>query len=81
MAANRSLLATLLQTNILGQNDAAIAATEDEYGQMWAQDVAAMFSYAAASFCPRMLVCNSVASRLRFAATTAGGTVAATADS
>ncbi len=35
----------------------------------------------AASFCPRMLVCNSVASRLRFAATTAGGTVAATADS
>ncbi|AZP80793.1 PPE family protein [Mycobacterium avium subsp. paratuberculosis] len=49
VAANRSLLATLLQTNILGQNDAAIAATEDEYGQMWAQDVAAMFSYAAAS--------------------------------
>ncbi|OBI96512.1 PPE family protein [Mycobacterium sp. 1465703.0] len=49
VAANRSLLATLLQTNILGQNDAAIAATEDEYGQMWAQDVAAMFGYAAAS--------------------------------
>lgn len=49
VAANRSLLAALLQTNILGQNDAAIAATEDEYGQMWAQDVAAMFSYAAAS--------------------------------
>ncbi|OBH47702.1 PPE family protein [Mycobacterium mantenii] len=49
VAANRSQLAALLQTNILGQNGAAIAATEAEYGQMWAQDVAAMFSYAGAS--------------------------------
>jgi PPE-repeat protein len=49
VAANRSQLAALLETNILGQNDATIAVTEDEYGQMWAQDVAAMFSYASAS--------------------------------
>lgn len=49
VAANRIQLAELLETNLLGQNDAAIAATEDEYGQMWAQDVAAMFSYASAS--------------------------------
>jgi PPE-repeat protein len=49
VAANRSLLAALLQTNVLGQNGAAIAATEAEYGQMWAQDVAAMFGYASAS--------------------------------
>lgn len=49
VAANRSRLAALLQTDILGQNGAAIAATEAEYGQMWAQDVGAMFSYAAAS--------------------------------
>ncbi len=49
VAANRSQLAALLETNVLGQNDEAIAATEDEYGQMWAQDVAAMFSYASAS--------------------------------
>jgi PPE-repeat protein len=49
VAANRAQLAALLQTNILGQNDSAIAETEDEYGQMWAQDVAAMFSYASAS--------------------------------
>ncbi|OBI09469.1 PPE family protein [Mycobacterium scrofulaceum] len=49
VAANRIELAELLQTNLLGQNDAAIAATEDEYAQMWAQDVAAMFSYASAS--------------------------------
>jgi PPE-repeat protein len=49
VAANRIQLTELLETNLLGQNDAAIAATEDEYGQMWAQDVAAMFSYASAS--------------------------------
>jgi PPE-repeat protein len=49
VAANRSQLAALLETNILGRNDEAIAAAEDEYGQMWAQDVAAMFSYASAS--------------------------------
>ena len=49
VAANRSQLAALLETNILGQNDEVIAATEDEYAQMWAQDVAAMFSYASAS--------------------------------
>ncbi|ORA82409.1 PPE family protein [Mycobacterium malmoense] len=49
VAANRSQLASLQATNILGQNGAAIAATEAEYGQMWAQDVAAMFSYASSS--------------------------------
>ncbi|WP_118914891.1 PPE family protein [Mycobacterium shigaense] len=49
VAANRSQLAALLQTNILGQNGAAIAVTEAEYGQLWAQDVAAMFAYASAS--------------------------------
>lgn len=49
VAANRSQLATLQATNIFGQNGAAIAATEAEYGQMWSQDVAAMFSYAGAS--------------------------------
>lgn len=37
VAANRSQLAALLETNILGQNDEVIAATEDEYAQMWAQ--------------------------------------------
>jgi PPE-repeat protein len=49
VAANRIQLATLLQTNILGQNNAAIAATEAEYGQFWAQDVAALFGYAGSS--------------------------------
>lgn len=46
---NRALLAALVATNLLGQNTAAIAATEAQYAQMWAQDAAAMFGYAAAS--------------------------------
>lgn len=45
VAANRTLLMTLIATNILGQNTAAIAATEAEYTEMWAQDVAAMTGY------------------------------------
>jgi len=35
-----------LQGNILGQNNAAIAAAEAEYAQFWAQDVAAVTGYA-----------------------------------
>jgi hypothetical protein len=33
----------------LGQNTAAIAATEAQYGEMWAQDAAAMYGYAGSS--------------------------------
>lgn len=49
VVANRIQLASLLAGNIFGQNSAAIAATEAQYSQMWAQDVAAMFGYANAS--------------------------------
>jgi PPE-repeat protein len=49
VAANRSLAATLIATNVLGQNTAAIAATETEYAEMWAQDAAAMYGYAGSS--------------------------------
>ncbi|OBH87387.1 PPE family protein [Mycobacterium sp. E2989] len=49
IAANRALLASLIATNVLGQNTAAIAATEADYAEMWAQDAAAMYTYAAAS--------------------------------
>ncbi|OBI11188.1 hypothetical protein A5714_16830 [Mycobacterium sp. E2462] len=49
IATNRALLATLIATNILGQNTPAIAATEADYMEMWAQDAAAMYGYAAAS--------------------------------
>lgn len=49
VAANRALLAKLIATNILGQNTAAIAATEAQYSDYWAQDSAAMSGYAASS--------------------------------
>jgi len=49
VAANRSLLALLVATNVLGQNTPAIAATEAHYGEMWAQDAAAMYGYASTS--------------------------------
>ncbi len=45
VAANRVQLMTLIATNILGQNTPAIAMTEFEYMEMWAQDVAAMVGY------------------------------------
>lgn len=46
IAANRSQLASLVATNLVGQNTPAIAATEAQYADMWAQDAAAMYSYA-----------------------------------
>ena len=49
IATNRALLMTLIATNILGQNTPAIAATEAQYAEMWAQDAAAMYSYAGSS--------------------------------
>jgi PPE-repeat protein len=49
IVANRSLLAMLVGTNILGQNTPAIAATEAQYAEMWAQDAGAMYAYAGAS--------------------------------
>ncbi|WP_286670882.1 PPE family protein [Mycobacterium paraterrae] len=49
IAANRAQLMTLIATNLLGQNTAAIAATEAQYAEMWAQDVTAMSNYAASS--------------------------------
>ena len=49
IAANRAQLAMLVATNIFGQNTPAIAATEAQYAEMWAQDAAAMNGYATAS--------------------------------
>ena len=43
--ANRIRLLTLIATNFFGQNTPAIAMTELEYMEMWAQDVAAMVGY------------------------------------
>lgn len=47
--ANRVLLTTLIATNFFGQNSAAIAATETQYAEMWAQDATAMYAYEASS--------------------------------
>jgi PPE-repeat protein len=49
IASNRAQLAMLVATNVIGQNTPAIAATEALYGEMWAQDAAAMYGYAASS--------------------------------
>ncbi len=49
IAANRAALASLVATNVLGQNTPAIAATEALYAEMWAQDAAAMYGYAGSS--------------------------------
>jgi PPE-repeat protein len=45
VAANRNGLVQLVISNLFGQNAPAIAATEANYEQMWAQDVSAMVGY------------------------------------
>lgn len=49
VTANRAEAAALVATNVLGQNTGSIAALEAQYEQMWAQDAAAMYNYAASS--------------------------------
>jgi len=49
VAVNRAQLTTLVAQNVLGQNAPAIATTEAQYGDMWAQDAAAMYGYANSS--------------------------------
>lgn len=49
IAANRAQLMVLIATNFFGQNFPAIAATEAQYAEMWAQDAVAMYGYAGAS--------------------------------
>ncbi len=49
IAANRAQLTSLVATDIFGQNTPEIAATEAQYADMWAQDAAAMYGYAAQS--------------------------------
>ncbi|WP_297595185.1 PPE family protein [Mycobacterium sp.] len=55
IAANRTLLATLVATNFLGVNSAAIAATEAQYAEMWVQDATMMATYQAASMAAGVL--------------------------
>src|ERR1700678_600727 len=59
VAANRSLLAALVATNIVGQNTPAIAATEAQYAEMWAHEAGAMYGDAGASAASTKLTrCN-----------------------
>lgn len=53
---NRALLASLVATNIFGQNTEAIAAAEAHYAEMWARDAAAMYGYAEASAAATVLM-------------------------
>jgi PPE-repeat protein len=49
IAENRAELVQLVTSNVLGQNSAAIAATEAIYAQMWAVDASAMNQYQVSS--------------------------------
>ncbi len=79
ITANRAQLAQLVATNVIGQNNAAIAATEIAYAEMWAQDAEAMDAYAAASAAASKLTpyteppqtTNTAAAAAQSAATTA----------
>jgi PPE-repeat protein len=85
VAANRAQLMALIATNILGQNTPAIMATEAHYTEMWAQDAAAMYGYAASSaaastlapFTPPKSTTNptGLTSQTAAVAQTAGGSV------
>ena len=78
IATNRTQLAHLVATNLLGRNTAAIAATEAQYSQMWAQDAAAMYGYAGSSatatrltsFSPAQPITNPTATSDQSAAVT-----------
>jgi PPE-repeat protein len=86
IAANRSLLAALIATNFLGQNTPAIAATEAQYMEMWAQDAAAMYAYAGSSATASQLTpfteppqtTNNSAGTMQAAAVSQNGTVSGT---
>jgi PPE-repeat protein len=75
IASNRSELAALVATNVIGENNAAIAATEAQYGEMWAQDAAAMETYASSSAAASKLTPFTAAPQ----ATNSGGLAAQTA--
>jgi PPE-repeat protein len=89
IAANQTQLLSLLQTNILGQNNASIAALEAEYAQFWAQDVAAITGYAGSaqsattglgSFTQAPQTTNDSGTAAQSAAVTAASTTSGTTD-
>jgi PPE-repeat protein len=86
IAANRALLAQLMATNTFGQNTAAIATTETQYSEMWAQDGEAMDTYFASSatasnnlteFSPAPKTTNDAGPEMQAAAVTGSTSTAA----
>ncbi len=79
VAANRTRLAQLVATNGFGRNLPAIAATEDQYQAMWANNSAAMSRYQAAAaqaldlkqFLPPPSIANPAAAATQATATSA----------
>jgi PPE-repeat protein len=49
IATNRATLTQAVATNVLGQNSGIIAQLEAQYGEFWAKDAQAMFTYAGQS--------------------------------
>jgi PPE-repeat protein len=78
IAANRSQLASLVATNVFGQNTPAIAATEIQYAEMWAQDALAMDTYASSSAAASNVTPFSEAPQITNAAGLAGQAAAVT---
>jgi PPE-repeat protein len=82
IAANRAQLMVLVATNFFGQNTPAIAATEAQYMEMWAQDAAAMYGYAGSSAAASQLtsftqpaqIANATGPTAQAAAVTQAGT-------
>jgi PPE-repeat protein len=79
ITANRALLAQLTATNMFGQNTSAIATTEAQYSDMWAQDAVAMDTYSASSATASKLTQFTAAPQTTNTAGTAMQTAAAPA--
>jgi PPE-repeat protein len=78
VAANRTTLAALVATNILGINTPAIAANEAMYAEMWVQDAVTMYTYSAASAAAAALQPLTPATSTANPATATAATAAAT---
>jgi PPE-repeat protein len=74
IAANRAQLASLVATNVLGQNTPAIMTNEANYAEMWAQDAAAMNGYAGQSAAATQLTTFSPPAQTTNSAALSGGT-------
>jgi PPE-repeat protein len=74
IAANRAQLASLVATNVLGQNTPAIMTNEANYAEMWAQDAGAMNGYAGQSAAATQLTTFSPPTQTTNSAALSGGT-------